>query len=162
MNSNLKVHYWLRQLLYAVIGVEVLVLASKQLFARLDFQSDKGLESAYSVEKLGSFVDSTNFGKLRECNPLFLLGRVSAESSENRRKEVFQQNRPRAVIPGSIEKTKLMVLVFEFDEDDFHRFITQVFWQMLSRIIPCRNTHSPGSVLGCTVRKGHANSTLAQ
>jgi hypothetical protein len=41
-----------RYLLYAVIGVEVLVLASKQLFARHDFQSDKGLESAYCVEKL--------------------------------------------------------------------------------------------------------------
>ena len=51
---------------------------------------------AYSVEKLGSFVNSINYGKLSEYNSLFLLRHVSAETSENRRKGVFQQNRPEA------------------------------------------------------------------
>lgn len=37
-----------RLLLHAVIGGEVLILASKRLFTRLDFESDKGLDSARS------------------------------------------------------------------------------------------------------------------
>jgi hypothetical protein len=37
-----------RLLLYAMTGVVVPVYASKQLFARHDFQSDNGLESAIS------------------------------------------------------------------------------------------------------------------
>ncbi len=38
---------------------------------------------AYSVEKLGVFVNSINFRKLSEYKPLFLLRHVSAETSEN-------------------------------------------------------------------------------
>ena len=49
---------------------------------------------AYSVEKLGSFVNSINFSRLSECNSLFLLRHVPAETSDNQRKGVFQQNRP--------------------------------------------------------------------
>ena len=58
----------------------------------------EGLLMAYSVEKLGSFANSINFGNLSVCNSLFLLRHVSAGTSENRRKGVFQQNRPKAAI----------------------------------------------------------------
>ena len=53
-----------------------------------------GLLLAYSVEKLGFFVNSIKFGDLYECKLLFLLEHVSAGTSQNRRKGVFQQNRP--------------------------------------------------------------------
>ena len=59
---------------------------------------------AYSVEKPGSFVNSINFGKLSKCNSLFLLRQVSAETSENRRKGVFQQNRPAPAIRHSQDR----------------------------------------------------------
>jgi len=42
--------------LFAVPGVELPVLASKQLLVRRDFQRCDMLESAYSVEKLGCKV----------------------------------------------------------------------------------------------------------
>jgi hypothetical protein len=42
--------------------------------------------------------NSINFGTLNECNSLFLLRHVSAKTPENRRKRVFQQNRPEAAI----------------------------------------------------------------
>jgi len=41
-----------RHPLYVNMYVQVLVPASKRLFTRLDFQSNEGPESAYSVEKL--------------------------------------------------------------------------------------------------------------
>ena len=59
------------------------------------------LKTAYSVEKLDSFVNSIDFGKLSECNSLFLLRHVSAETSESRGKGVFQQNRPEAAVHGT-------------------------------------------------------------
>ncbi len=50
----------------------------------------------YSVEKLGSSGNSVNSGELDYANSLFLLVGVSAETPKNRRKGVFQQNRPKA------------------------------------------------------------------
>jgi hypothetical protein len=40
-----------RVLLYAVPGVVGSVYASKQLFTKLDFQSDKGLESEAAIDR---------------------------------------------------------------------------------------------------------------
>lgn len=65
---------------------------SRQSLAVL-FLHSEGLVMAYCVEKLCSFVNLLNFGNLSECNSLFILQHVSAETSENRGKKVFQQNR---------------------------------------------------------------------
>ena len=48
---------------------------------------------AYSVEKLGSSGNWINFGDLGHSNSLILWRGVSAETSEIRRKGVFQQYR---------------------------------------------------------------------
>ena len=53
---------------------------------------------AYSVEKLGYFINSIKFADLIQCKLLFLLERVPAGTSQNWCKWVFQQNRPVDVI----------------------------------------------------------------
>jgi hypothetical protein len=48
----------------------------------------------YCVEKLDSSGYSINFNKQDHCNLLFLLSDVSVETRENRRKGIFQHNKP--------------------------------------------------------------------
>jgi len=61
----------------------------------------EGLLMAYCVEKLDTSWNSIKFGELDHSNPLILLSRVSAETPENRRKGVFQHNRPISEIFGA-------------------------------------------------------------
>jgi hypothetical protein len=62
----------------------------------------EGLLLAYCVEKLVSCGIRVNRRKLPGSNLLFLLNRVSAGTSEIRRRGVFQHNRPGAAIESIV------------------------------------------------------------
>ncbi len=50
------------------------------------------------------------------------------------------KSQPQADVPCDQKRRYLRVLFFDFDENKFKRFVTQVLWQVLSRITPQSGT----------------------